>query len=293
MSGTGRGFGSAPLKKHKRWLPYQTTKMRDLNLVVTKQFLVLILSLSYLSSYGTSKVLIKANILRGERFVTARTSARDIEVKVSEVFEKKGFEIVTKMQSTGDILLVDFFVYQFPAQFPAVTITIRTQDGIHYIDQEFRKVFIDRELTNQNLAIELAERVPHEINKDEVYKVGIGNLISTNNASNSMLYTGNSNYYSTIKWKDDNNVPFILPSDLGLYLFYASNFTGLKNKLARGPILLKLRINDSARFEHVNANSLFNLDENQKNRIREFIDSFPLWLTDTEVEDIEIMYGLK
>jgi hypothetical protein len=267
--------------------------MRDLNLVVTKQFLVLILSLSCLSSYGTSKVLIKANILRGERFVTARTSARDIEVKVSEVLEKKGFEIVTKMQSTGDILLVDFFVYQFPAQFPAVTITIRTQDGIHYIDQEFRKAFIDRELTNQNLAIELAERVPHEINKDEVYKVGIGNLISTNNGSNSMLYTSNPKYYSTIKWKDDNNVPCILPSDLGLYLFYASNFTGLKNKLARGPILLKLRINDSARFEHVNANSLFNLDENQKNRIREFIDSFPSWLTDTEVEDIEIMYGLK
>jgi len=246
-----------------------------------------------LNSYGTSKVLIKANILRGERFVTAKTNAEEIENKVSEIFEKKGFDIVTKILPTEDILFVDFFIYQFPAQFPAVSITIRTQNGIHYIDQEYRKAFMDREITNLNLATELAERVPVELNKELVYRVSIGDLISTNKASNSILYIGNSSYYSTIKWKEGNNVPFILPSDFGLYLFYASNFTELKKRLASGPIVLKLRINDSARFELVNANSLFDLDENQKNRIREFIDSFPLWLTNNEVDDIEIMYGLK
>jgi hypothetical protein len=63
--------------------------------------------------------------------------------------------------------------------------------------------------------------------------------------------------------------------------------------LARGPIVLKLRINDSARFELVDTNSHLNLDEEQKTRIREFIDSFPLWVTNIEVENIEIMYGLK
>lgn len=267
--------------------------MRHLKLIVTKQVIVLILSLCYLNSQGTSKVLIKANILRGERFVTVNTSAKEIENKVGEVFTKKGFDIVTNMEPTGDILFVDFFVYQFPAQFPAVTITIRTQNGIHYIDQEYRKVFVDRELTNLNLASELAARVPVELNKDLVYRVNIGDLISTNKTSNAMLYAGNSKYYSTIKWKDDNNVPFIIPNDLGLYLLYASNFTGLKKQLGRGPIVLKLRINDSARFELVDNNAHLNLDEEQKIRIREFIDSFPLWLTNTEVENIEIMYGLK
>jgi hypothetical protein len=185
------------------------------------------------------------------------------------------------------------FVYQFPTQFPAITITIRTQNGIHYIDQEYRKVFVDRELTNLNLATELAERVPVEIKRDLVYRVGIGDLISTNKASNTILYGGNSNYYSTITWKDDNDVPFIIPNDLRLYIFYASNFTGLKKKLARGPILLKLRINNSARFELADGNSHLNLDEGQKIRIQEFIDSFPLWLTNTEVENIEIMHGFK
>jgi hypothetical protein len=264
--------------------------MRNLKLIIAKQVLVLILCFCYLNSQGTSKVLIKANVLRGERFVTVKTSAKQIENKVSEVFTKKGFDVVTNLEPTGDILFVDFFVYQFPAQYPAITITIRTQNGIHYIDQEYRQIFIDRELTNLNLATELAERVPVELNKDLVYRVSIGDLLSTNN---NILYPGNSKYYSTLKWKDDNNIPFIIPNDLGLYLLYAANFTGLKKQLARGPIILKLRINDSARFELVGTDSHLNLDENQKNRIQEFIDSFPLWLTNTVVENIEIMYGLE
>lgn len=126
-----------------------------------------------------------------------------------------------------------------------------------------------------------------------MYRPNIAHLISTNRTGNTVLYTGNSNYYATIKWTDDNNVPFIIPNDLQLYLFYASNFLGLKKQLARGPIVLKLRINDSGRFELVHTNSQLNLDEEQKNRIKEFIDSFPLWLTNAEVENIEIVYGLK
>ena len=246
-----------------------------------------------MNSHGNSKVLIKANVLRGERFVTVKTSAREIENKVSEVLKKKGFDIVTSMGPNSDLLLVDLFVYQFPSQFPAITITIRTQKGIHYIDQEYQKVFVDRALTNLNLATELAERVPVELNKGLVYRANIAHLISTNKTGNTAAYTGNSKYYATIKWKDDNNVPFIIPNDLQLYLFYASNFTGLKKQLARGPIVLKLRINESGRFEIVDTNWQFNLDEEQKIRIQEFIDSFPLWLTNTEVENIEILYGLK
>lgn len=267
--------------------------MRKLKLAILKQVIILVLSLCYLSSYGTSKVLIKANILRGERFVTAKTSAKEIENKVSEVFTKKGFNVVTSVEPVGDILFVDFFVYQFPAQNPTITITIRTRNGVHYIDRGDRKVFVDRELANLNLATELAERVPVELNKELVYRISIGDLISANGASNAIPYTGNSKYYAIVKWKDGNNVPFIIQSDLGLYLLYASNFIGLKKHLARGPIVLRLRINDSACFELVDINSHLNLDESQRNRIQEFIDSFPLWLTNTEVEDIEIMYGLK
>lgn len=267
--------------------------MRNLKVTITKKIIVLILGLCYFNSYGTSKVVIKASVLRGERFVTVKISANEIEKKVSEVFTKKGFDVVTNLSNTGDMLFVDFFVYQFPAQYPAITITIRTQDGIHYIDHEYDKVFVGRELTSINMAIELAERVPVELSKELVYRISIGDLISTNKTGNTILYSGTSKYYSTIKWKDDNSVPFIIPNDLGLYFLYASNFTGFKKQLARGPIALKLRINSSARFELVDIHSQLNLDEEQKNRIQEFVDSFPLWVTNTEVENIEILYGLK
>jgi hypothetical protein len=154
--------------------------MRRLKLVVARQFIVLILSCCCLSSHGTSKVLIKANVLRGERFVTDKTNARKIEDKVSEVFVKKGFEVLTNVEPTGDILLVDLFIYQFPGQYPAMSITIRTRQGVHYFDQDYRKFFANRDLTNLNLAIDLAERVPVELSRDVVYRIGIGDLLSAN-----------------------------------------------------------------------------------------------------------------
>ena len=222
--------------------------MRYLKFIVPKQFIVLILSLYYLNSYGTARVIIKANILRGERFITAKTKTIEIENKVSEVLKKKGFDIVKNVESIDDILLVDFFVYQFMTQFPSVTITIRSKKGIHYIDRESRKIFVDRNLTNFNMATELAERVPAELNQEMMYQVNIGDLISPNETSNTFFYMGNSKYYSTVNWKE-NKISFIIPNDLRVYLYYASNFTGLKKHLSQGPILLKLRINNSARFE--------------------------------------------
>jgi hypothetical protein len=57
--------------------------------------------------------------------------------------------------------------------------------------------------------------------------------------------------------------------------------------------VIKLRINNSGRFELVGTKSRYDLWEEQKNKIQEFIDAFPLWLTNTAVEDIEIMYGVK
>jgi hypothetical protein len=271
----------------------QKTEMRKLKLFVKNYFILLLLSLCYLNSHGLSRVVVKANILRGEPFITAKVSGKEIETKVSEIFTRKGFDVVTNLDSTEDILFVDFFVYQFPAQYPAVTITIRTQKGVHYIDQEYDKVFVDREVTSLNMATRLSEKVPTELNKEVTYRISMGDLITANKYSSSALYSGNSKYYSTINWKANTPVPFMMPNDLRLYLLYASNFTGLKKILSKAPILLKLRINSSARFELVNVNSNSNLDEDQKIRILEFINSFPLWVTNSEVEDIEIVYGLK
>ena len=272
--------------------------MRSLKFRAAKLILYAILIFCYLNSYGSPKVLIKANILLGENFFTFRTSAKEIENKVGEVLAKKGFEIVNNLNASSDILFVDLFVYRYNGQLPASTLTIRTENGIHYIDKEFqKKFFVDNNAMNLKLATELAERVPVDINEDFVYKLYFGDIIPpTNKDLNESSYgykKGIPRYYSAINWGNNDKVPFIIPNEIELYLLYASNYMGLKDLLADGPIVLKLKINNSARFELMNISSPASLNEKQRVKIQEFIDSFPLWMVNTEVQNIEIMYGVK
>jgi hypothetical protein len=275
--------------------------MRYLNFgsKILRHILFLILSISYLNSHGTSKVIIKTNIIRGESFVTAKTSAEEVEDVVTEIFSKKGFKVVNEVKSLDDILFVDIFVYQFISQYPAVTMTIRSRNGVHYIGQEYTKLFVDRNSVNIKLATELAEKVPLRIDINSVYQVRIENILSTNRTNpnsfaNDIIYkSSRSGYYSMMKWDGSDKIPFIVPSEFELFLFYTSNYTGLKKHLKDGPITLRLKINNSARLELIAIESNSNIEEEHRARIQDFVDSFPLWTTDTQVDNIEILYGIK
>jgi hypothetical protein len=275
--------------------------MRYLNFgsKISRHILFLILSISYLNSHGTSKVIIKTNIIRGESFATAKTSAEEVEDVVTEIFSKKGFKVVNEVKSLDDILFVDIFVYQFISQYPAVTMTIRSRNGVHYIGQEYTKLFVDRNSVNIKLATELAEKVPLRIDINSVYQVRIENILSTNRANpnsfaNDIIYkSSRSGYYSMMKWDDSDKIPFIVPSEFELFLFYTSNYAGLKKHLKDGPITLRLKINNSARLELIAIESNSNIEEEHRARIQDFVDSFPLWTTDTQVDNIEILYGIK
>jgi hypothetical protein len=275
--------------------------MRYLNFgsKISRHILFLILSISYLNSHGTSKVIIKTNIIRGESFVTAKTSAKEVEDVVTEIFSKKGFKVVNEVKSLDDILFVDIFVYQFISQYPAVTMIIRSRNGVHYIGQEYTKVFVDRNSVNIKLATELAEKAPLRIDINSVYQIRIENILSTNRTNpnsfaNDIIYkSSRSGYYSMMKWDDSNKIPFIVPTEFELFLFYTSNYTGLKKHLKDGPITLRLKINNSARLELIAIESNSTIEEEHRARIQDFVDSFPLWTTDTPVDNIEILYGIR
>lgn len=264
---------------------------------VVAKLTIAILSISFLHCYGTTKVMIKANIIKGESFVTANTIPDDIESVVSTALMEKGFEVVPTVTRNENILFVDLFVYQFYGQYPAITITIRTNSGVHYIDQEYTKIFIDRNAANLHLASELAERVPADIDKSMLYRVGLRDILSGNKIVSSsavvLAKPSRVNYFSTIKWTDGDTVPFIIPSELNIFMLQASNYEGLKKHLLGGPIVLKLRINSSARFELVDIVTESPLDENRRSRIQNFVNSFPLWITEDPVEGIEIAYGVS
>jgi hypothetical protein len=261
------------------------------------KFITATLSLCFLYSHGATKMLIKANVLKGVSFVTVDTDPKEVEDIFSKSLSKKGFEVVNTMVTNEDLLFVDLFVYQFFGQYPAITVTIRTKSGIHHVDQQYTRVFIDRNQANRHLASLLAERVPVDIDISRIHKVGISDILATNkrdpssSAANALL--NRPKYFSRMKWQDDDDVPFIIPGDLGIFLLYNSNYEGMGKQLRHGPIMLRLRINSSARFELVTIANALTLDDRQRTQIQDFVSSFPLWITDSEVDNIEIAYGIR
>lgn len=66
----------------------------------------------------------------------------------------------------------------------------------------------------------------------------------------------------------------------------------MRNKRKGGNIRLVLKINEKARFEIVNIDSLIEPDNRHRRRIYNMVDAFPLWLVDEEIDNIELILGV-
>lgn len=266
-----------------------------------KSVIIIILTFVFsLNAFASSKkAIIKANIIKGESFVTANSSEFEIEQVLREALTEKDYEVVETINGNDGLLYIDIFIFQYPADYPTATITIRTQNGIHYIDKESVKLFVNREAANLLIAKKAAERIPDEIDVNFFYDLSITDILSnerlslTGTVSNSITKGYRSNYSSVIKWPDGDNPHFIAPDGFEQYLSYCSNFQGLRNKLREENIEIILKINEKARFEILKINSPFELNAKQKLRIHNIINAFPLWIVEKEIENIELMLGIK
>lgn len=260
---------------------------------------ILFIFLGFRDSFATNKAIVKANILRGESFVTVEIFPVDIENVVTKALEKKGFQILKDVNPNEEILYFDLFVFQFPADYPTITLTIRSSKGIHFIDKEKVRLFLDRNSANLKLAEVLSERIPTNIDTTLIFEPTFNDLLSNNRisligaSSNAITKAYRSNYSSSIDWHDNIIPNFILPNEFDNYLAYASNYQGIRKQLRSQSIKLKLRINTGAKFELVTIDSPFVLTEKQKYRIQELINSFPLWIISNQMDNIELSLGVK
>ncbi|MCB0517017.1 MAG: hypothetical protein R2798_09410 [Chitinophagales bacterium] len=256
---------------------------------------ILLLLFGFYTSFATNK----ANVLRGESFVTVNTIPEEIEIIISQALTKKGFQILKDVLPNEEIFYVDLFVFQFPADYPTITITIRTTKGIHFIDKERIKIFGDRNSANLKLASRLAERLPDNIDTNIFFKPTFNDILSNNRisiiglSSNAITKGYRSNYSTSIKWSDNTITDFIIPNEFDNYVAYISNYQGIRKQLRGTVIKLKLKINLGAKFELVDIVSPFDLTEKQKGMIQEFINSFPLWTIDKPIDNIELDFGIK
>jgi len=255
------------------------------------------LSLNALATIKTA--IVKANIIRGEGFVTVKSDPLEIEQIFKLAFEEKGYKVVSDALTDKDILYVDLFVFQHPTDYPTITVTIRSRRGIHSIDSENIQLFMGREVAIIKVAKLLAQRIPVVINTDVYYNPLLTDILSkrrislTGAVTNSIIEGYQANYTSVIQWSNSEPPTFAFPNEFESYLMYCSNFQGLRKEIKGHPISVILKINKGARFEIVRIDSPFELNEKQKETIQSIIDAFPLWVVDSEMNDIELRLGIK
>lgn len=214
----------------------------------------------------------------------------------------KNYEVVETIKTIKEVenlLYFDIFIFQYPADYPTVVITIRTINGIHYIDKESIVLFGNREAANLKITEKVASRVPEVIVTGLVYELSIEDILSnrrislTGSISNSIMSGYRSNYSSTIKWPDNESPDFITPNDFDTYLSYCSNYQGIRNKLKGQNIKLILKVNEKAAFEIVNIDSPIPLKDQNLKKIQSIVDAFPMWLVKQEIDNIELTLGVQ
>ncbi len=226
--------------------------------------------------------------------MTANSSSAEIEQVLKKVLTEKNYEVVEKIHAAEELFYFDLFVFQYPAEYPTVTLTVRTKDGIHYIDKEFMKLFGSRAAANIKLAENVARRVPDEIDTYLFYEPSIFDILSNSRVSSTGALAGavmnsyQANYASVITWPNSEPPVFLIPNGFEAYLSLCSNFQGIRSVIRGQQIGVLLKINQKARFDILRIDSPVKLNEKQEARIKQIIDAFPLWVVDAEVSQVEL-----
>lgn len=246
------------------------------------------------------KVIVKANIIHGESFVTANINPTEIESIFCKALIEKGFEITDDILiSDENLLFLDIYVYQFPYNMPSIAVTIRSKTGTNYFDKKYLTLFASPKKANIDLANSLAARIPREINRNIYYNPNISNVIEINTISiygiaiNSIFDNFRSKYTISIKWPNEEIPEFALRNEFENYLAYCSNLLSLKGKLKGQLMNIQLKINKSGRFEIQNIECPFELNNKQKEKIENIISAFPLWIVNKEIEGTVLSLGFK
>lgn len=218
---------------------------------------------------------------------------------VSQGLKDKHYTVVETATGQDQLFYVDVFVFQYPADYPTVTLTIRTASGTHYIDRENIRLFGNREAANLKIARQVAERIPAEIDVSRIYDITLPHLVSGGRVSviglvsNAATKGYRSNYAVGITWPEDSAPEFIAPGDLGAYLSYCLNFQGIRYDVKDQKITVALKINQRGRFEILEINSPIALSEKQQQRIHDAVNAFPLWIVQGEMDRIDLLLGTQ
>ena len=85
------------------------------------------------------KILVKANVIRGESMATVDVAPQKFEA----IFKDKIGQLLFRTGSP-DQLLIDILIEQIPASNPPMAVTLSSEKGIHYFGRQTKSSFLDQ-----------------------------------------------------------------------------------------------------------------------------------------------------
>ena len=186
---------------------------------IYKITLLALLSSIYFYTYADEKkAIVKANVLQGETLSKINIDPKDVEAIIHDELQEMGIErVYSQKNSSEDLLFIETFIYQFPAENPTVVLTVKTRNGIHHFNRAFTKVFADRENAILQLVHKLANKLPDEFDLDKNYTPEIVDLISSTDVSlsglinNPIMRAYRSKYSVSLNWRNIGPPTFFIP----------------------------------------------------------------------------------
>jgi len=160
----------------------------------------------FISSYANfEQFILKVNVVKGEKFVTAKIDAEALDSKLEKYFIEKGLERITDQSNNFSLIYIDLFVYQFTGDFPSMAIAARTKRGIHYFDNNKKSFFTNRTVATEKILDELISKIPEKINSNFVYDIKLDNILFQRRSdyhveiANQLIL---SNFLIKVNWND-------------------------------------------------------------------------------------------
>lgn len=249
------------------------------------------------SNLKANNAIIKANIVRGESFVTVKADASKIEEIIEGALYARGIKRITNCKEAK--YFVDIFSYQFPAAVPTMVITIRTKEGIHYIDRRQVDLYTDRKNATLRIARKIAKRLPQTIDTTKYYDTSSSNIINYNShmgltplISYAIMEGRKKKHINNIDWGENKQITFMF-DNFQQYLNHCINYQGIRRKIKKyGPIKVELSIDESGTSTITNIISPTQLKEREKKRLKETIAALPIWINESKYENVLLTFDL-
>ena len=252
---------------------------------------------------NTTKVLIKANIIKGESTVTPYANPEKIE-KIFEnaLLERNIKRVQSQLENDEtDLLYLDAFVYQLPSSHPMVSLVIRSKNGVHYFDNSHKKLYGNRVSTINKVAEKMAENIPQEIDVEKIESLYFSTLLSVGNsfgnfavkgAVNSIMNSYRIRYDNELKWLDNEPIPFIV-RNFNAYLSYCVDYQGFRQKVKAKKLILKLNLGADGRLSIGEIDAPFKMDSKIERKLYNLVAALPQWIAEETLEGIELHLGTR